>query len=234
LSLEDWRDTTVAGLRAFADGRRRDAAESWLRAGELINSACGHDALLAAAENNVGVAYLLDGDPQRAAEHFARAARLWDQSRNWIECAEPELASSSVFHLRLAMDHHVAFTALRRGRYLDLCDAGRKIAEFNASIATAPEPAMRGEASLHQSMIEILSSAFGPNSAEVRIVCSAGSDGLAAYGDKAARLAEWPARSYLDTGQYLANVELAAHMSVLLHSRVLPPTIREPGSGNDD
>jgi hypothetical protein len=229
LALEDWRDTTVAGLHAFAGGRIREAAESWLHAAAFINGACGHEALLAAAENNVGVAYLLNSDPQRAAEHFACAARLWDQSRSCIESAEPELASSSVFHLRLAMEHHEAFTALRRGRYLDLCDAGKKIAEFNESIAT-----VSALAAADQSLIEVLTSAFGPNSAEVRILCSAGSDGLAAYRDKAARLAEWPARSYLDTGQYLANVELAARMSVLLHPGVLPPTIREPGSGNDD
>jgi hypothetical protein len=232
LSLEDLRDSTVAGLRAFAGGRLHEAAESWLHAAESIDGACRQEALLAAAENNVGVAYLLNSDPQRATEHFARAARLWDQSRSYIESAEPELASSSVFHLRLAMEHHEAFAALRRGRYLDLCDAGTKIAEFN--VAAASVKTVSALADADQRLIEILSSAFGPNCAEVRILRSAGSDGLAAYSDKAARLAEWPARSYLDAGQHLANVELAAHMSVLLHPRVLPPTIREPGSDNDE
>lgn len=220
-TLKNWRDSNVTALLALADGRAGEAARNWLQAAQLIDASPPDEPLSAMAQNNAGVALLLNAEPEHAADCFTRAAHFWDRTRVRIEASEPELASSSVFHLRLAMKHQNTFTALRRARYLDLCEAGRRIAEFNAGIATTPRPDECRAASADQSMIAALSSAFGPNCIEIRILRGSTDDGLAAYRDKAARLAEWNAHSYVDAGQYLANVELAAHMSALLHLGVL-------------
>ena len=84
-------------------------------------------------------------------------------------------------------------------------------------------------------MIAPLVSAFGAHSVEVRMLLGTADERNAAYREKAERLAEWPVRSYLEGGLYLASVDLAAHMSVVLPlSLSVGDTANESGSGDDD
>lgn len=227
---------TIGGLRAFADGDRREAVECWLTAARLIERANATEPLLAASQNNAGAALLLISDASGALSCLARAHDLWARSREQIDTAEPELVSSSAFHIRLAMQHHETFASVRRSRYLDLCRAGVAIVAFNTTLATSHQPDACNTPDADQDIVAALASAFGANSAEVRMLLGASDDRKAAHRDKAARLADWPARSYLDVGQYLASVELAAHMSMLLPPSfgVAEAVMNENGSGDDD
>lgn len=229
--LEGWVETTAAAFAALADGKPHEAAEGWLRAARQIEAhACVP--LSASAQNNAGAAFLLRSAPQMAAGCFERAAQLWNQCRNHIDGADLPIAGSSVFHLRLAMTHHESFTTLRRNRYLNLCAGAQAIVRSNARLASTPLRVGSDASGTDRSTIASLSSAFGPECAEIRILldCAANAPGaapaphvVAAYRDKAKRLTESPLRANTEVEHYWANVERAARMSVLLHPGLLPP-----------
>lgn len=234
-TLADWRAATIDGLRAYADAETDEAAKRWLTAACMVERAHVTEPLLAAIENNAGAALILMSDASEACSRFARAHDLWTRSHSWIGIVEPELVSSSAFHIRLAMHHHDKFVSARRRRYFDLCEAGRAIVALNSALAASRRSDGGDTRNADDDMIAPLVSAFGAHSVEVRMLLGTADERNAAYREKAERLAEWPVRSYLEGGQYLAGVDLAAHMSVVLPlSLSVGDTANESGSGDDD
>jgi len=216
----------------LADGRPRDAAEQWLLLARRIAGGGAPEPLSAATHNNAGVAYLLRSDPRRAEESFARAEALWQVSRGLLDAADVAIPGrSSVFHLRLAMQHQAAFTELERQRHAIMWAAADAITAFNSLLACACLAESTTIVRADQSMISSLRSAFGPACPELRILDVEG-DGdpprladdanvFAAYRRKAAAQAETAPVSYVDAGQFGALVDRAAHLTALIHPRLL-------------
>lgn len=229
--LKEWVETTAAAFAALADGKPHEAAEGWLHAARQIETlACAP--LSAAAQNNAGAALLLRSAWSMAAGCFERAGELWKECRDHTDGADLPITGSSVFHLRLAMKHHDSFTALRRQRYLNLCAGAQAIVRFNAHLEDA---SIAEAACTHPSTIATLSSAFGPECVEIRILrdCTAEAPGAAlapqvaaAYRDKAMKLTESPLHATTDVEHYWTDIERAARMTVLLHPGLLPPRSR--------
>lgn len=226
---------TIDGLRAYADAEADEAAKCWLAAACMVERAQVTEPLLAAMENNAGAALMLMSDASEARSRFARGHDLWTRSHEKISCVEPELVSSSAFHIRLAMQHHETFVSARRRRYFDLCEAGRAIVALNSALATSRRSDGGGTRNADDDIGALLASAFGAHSVEVRMLLGTADERNAAYREKAERLAEWPVRSYFEGGQYLASMDLAAQMSVVLPlSLSVDDRANESGSGDDD
>ena len=216
---------TAAGFAAMAEGRLDDAAKQWQQAAREIAREGASDPLGAASYNNAGVADLLASETHKAHEKFCEAERLWGRSRAQIESVEIPIAGrSSVFHLRLAMEHHEAFAALRRRKHALICAAASAITRFNARLARSVADGTLG-AEADQNLIPTLSAAFGPSCVEIMILrdASAGGDGLpsaatfAAYRANGARLAETPTHTYVDADRICADLDCAAQLTALMH-----------------
>lgn len=221
--MQDWGKSTVAGFLALADGRTLEAAAHWLYAAQRADFAAAREPLSAAVHNNAGVALLLASNTSDAAERFARATEHWSRTHALIEAADLPITSSSVFHIRLAIEHHETFANVRRRRYLDLCAAAQAATQFNANLASGRT------ARADRGIVQLWSAAFGPACPEVRILRQAEGDGaqlstvaLAAYRDKATGLAQGTMQSYIDTEHFWADVECAVRTTALLHPGLLP------------
>ncbi|MTD94391.1 hypothetical protein GIW81_08595 [Hyphomicrobium sp. xq] len=227
---DDWMGITAAGFAAMAEGRLDDAAKQWQQAAREVGREGASDPLGAASYNNAGVAHLLASDAHRAQEKFCEAERLWGKSRAQIESAEIPIAGrSSVFHLRLAMEHHEAFAALRRRKHTLICAAACAITKFNARLAHSVADGTLGNAKADQSLIPTLSAAFGPSCVEIMILRDALADGdsspttatFAAYRAKGARLAEPSTHTYVDSDRICADLDCAAQLTALMHPGLL-------------
>lgn len=224
---------TADALIALADGNANAAAHLWREsaARSFAEGVC--EPLRAAAHNNVGIAYLIEADPRAAADQLALAAQFWCRSRARIDAMDVTIAGrSSVFHLRLAMQHQDAFCALRRRRYVELCEGARAISAWNARLARGAAAAGAGALDADESFVGVLAAAFGPECPEARLVREAnaiGADAIsAAYRSKAERLAGGAGRSYLHGEGLAAEVECAALATALLHPSLveMPAGIR--------
>lgn len=211
---------SVDGLIALADGRPNAAAHIWLAAaGETPLSA----PLSAAANNNVGIAHLIRANRQEASRHLVLAQQHWALTRESIASLDAPIATrSSAFHLRLAIDHHEAFTGIRRRRLEELSAGAEAITAWNGQMALASEAggnAMRAD----QSMIDALAAAYGPQCPDIQILSEPSmTDGvLKAYRSKADALTRSGPRLHLDSEGGAADIECAARITVLLHSGLL-------------
>lgn len=229
--LQNGLRATASAFTALAGKRPQLAAELWLQAAESITQAAPSEPLRAAAHNNAGVAYLLREEPRDAAEQFALAQRLWDRSRAHVERSDIPIASrSSVFHLQLAMQHHDRFETLRRQRHLTTCAAAHAITHFNVQHAGVTGED-RHAVDADQPMIDVLSSAFGPDCAEIRLLRQGArmrdvlppDKALEAYRNKADLLAKRQPRSYVVAEPFCDDLDRAAQMTALLHRGLLPP-----------
>jgi hypothetical protein len=225
-ALAPWTQLTADAFAALADALPARAADLWLRAADPILRHSASDPLRAAAHSNAGVASLLRSSPREAAAHFTMAQRLWDQSRTQLEHLDMPIAGrSSVFHLRLAMQHQDRFADLQRRRHLASCAAARAITKFNAQQAGTVVGRDPHAIDDDQNLIGVLSSAFGPNCVEVRLLrhgadrpdAPPSSDALAAYRDKAHLLAKRNARARIFAEPFCDDLDRAAQHTALLH-----------------
>ena len=240
---DDWAKRTVSAFAALAESRLEDAARLWLQAALHAEREDASVPLRAAAQNNAGLACLLASDRPMAAAKLAEAERLWSQSRTLIETAEVPIAGrSSVFHLRLAMEHHEAFAVLRRRKHALICTAASAITKFNARLAHSVADGTRGNAEADQKLIPTLSAAFGPSCAEIMILQDASAEGdgapsaltFAAYRAKGAHLAKHRARTYVDADRLCADLDCAAQLTALMHPSLVSalramPSITDEG-----
>ena len=235
MALHECLKSTAEGLASAAAGALDAAAVHWLRAAQQAAAGSLSTSLRAATENNAGIANLLQGEPHAAQARLACADALWGEVRQSIVASEVPIAGrSSVFHLRLAMEHHERFTALRRQRHLDVCDGARAIGQSNALVASQGAGAIGGDARL----MAMLSSAFGPHCPEMALLGAIEvpiTSVLAVYGRKAATLRE-ARRAYPVHGapSLLADLDLTAQMTVLVHPSLLRAQIPPTPSGADD
>ena len=142
-----------------------------------------------------------------------------------IEHADVPLAGrGSVFHLRLAMQHHDAFAQLKRQPLLDLCTAGSAITSCNSALARAPTE----RAADHRDLIALITATLGPDCAEVQLLshwtAPDGSAVRAAYRAKADALAQSAARFDVDSRDPRGELKCALQMTVLLHPSLLSAT----------
>jgi hypothetical protein len=239
---DDWIGITATGFAAMAEGRLADAARQWQQAAREVAREGASDPLGAASYNNAGVAHLLASETHKAQEKFCEAERLWGRSRAQIEIAEVPIAGrSSVFHLRLAMEHHEAFTALRRRKHALICAAACAITKFNARLAQTVADGTLGNAKADQSLIPTLSAAFGPSCVEIMILRDALADGdgspttatFAAYRAKGARLAEPSTHTYVDADRICADLDCAAQLTALMHPGLVSAASNAAGTTDE-
>lgn len=203
----------VNGFIALGNGDAIAAAQLWL---EALLREPDSAPLRAAVHNNAGVAFFIGSKAAEAARQFAQAEQSWSQSLEGIASLDVPIGSrSSVFHLRLAMDHQEAFTALRRRRLLEACAAAQAITRLNARLVLG-EPAKYAAAN----DAEALSAAFGPECPELQLLRAdmSSADVGAAYRRKAEQLVEnvTPARP-----GFTGELECAARLTALLHPALL-------------
>lgn len=239
LVLQEWIQTSAGAFMALAEGRTSTAAELWLRAVDEIAPTQASEPLRAAVHNNAGAALLLIADRAGAGEHLAQAAQLWSQTRVHIESLDVPIASrSSVFHLRLAMQHQEAFAELRRRRFLDVCAAADAITRHNAQLGRLDIDEDPGAPGADQSIIGAVAAALGPECAEVHLLRERDVGELsavhAAYRNKADRLVRRVAGSYVHAAGYRADLDCAAQLTALLHSSLLPTAQLEKGELKTD
>jgi hypothetical protein len=208
----------VNALAALANKLPQQAAEAWLGYAVTVPSEDTLEPMRAAQDNNSGVACCLMSNMRDAATHFARAQDEWRNVRAHVEAMDvPVAGRSSVFHLRLAIDHHDAFASLKRERLLALISAAQAITAYNARLN------LHHENWCDPDMIDALSTAFGPECAEVRLL----REGLspeavrACYRSKAEALARRAEALHLSGNGYAADVERAALITILLHPSLL-------------
>ncbi|MFN3623050.1 MAG: hypothetical protein ACK4TP_03225 [Hyphomicrobium sp.] len=241
LVLQEWIQSSAKAFAALAEGRMPMAAELWLRAAEQIALAHASAPLRAAAHNNAGVAFLLRSQVREAADHFSEATRLWGRAYAHVESLDVPIAGrSSVFHLRLAMQHHEAFAELRRRRFLDVCIAARTITQYNAQLGGLDSRGDRDALEADQSIIGVIAAALGPECAEVHLLreedVAQSAAVRAAYRSKADRLMRRVAGSYVHAAGYRADLDCAAQLTALLHPTLLPatPALERGELENDD
>lgn len=241
LVLQEWIQTSAGAFMALADGHAPMAAELWLRAADQIALTQASEPLRAAVHNNAGVALLLMSDRVGAGDHLAQAAQLWSRVHEHISSLDVPIASrSSVFHLRLAMQHQDAFAELRRRRFLDVCAAAHAITRHNAQLARRDIGEDRSAYEADQAIIGAVATALGPECAEVHLLRERDAAELgavhAAYRSKADRLVRRVAGSYVHAAGYRADLDCAAQLTALLHASLLPaaPELQEGELENDD
>lgn len=208
----------VNALATLGKNRPHEAAEAWLGYAGTVHSDETSAPMRAAQLNNAGVACCLMSNLLDAATHFAHAIEEWRHVRADVEAMEvPVGGRSSVFHLRLAMQHHDAFAALKRERLLVLVAAAQAITAYNARLNSHHEDEREND------MMEALSAAFGPECAEVRLLREALSPEAvsACYRSKADGLARRAEALHLSGTGYAADVERAALITTLLHPSLL-------------
>ena len=219
---EAWFGLTTEGLSALASGDVRTASSAWSAASDLAEQSDLSAPRKAAAQNNAGVVHLLNSRGREARRSFAQARRHWAHARRSLQ-AEPLAVpgASSVFHLRLAMQHHDRFAQMHRERTIGLCRLARAITALNRSVATARDCRGRALAALASEV----SGAFGGQCAELAILSSwtQPSDHGVALGklyhqkaDTVARLGRGDASSEIGK-----EIELAARLTVLMHPALL-------------
>ncbi len=202
----------VNGFIALGNGDANAAAHLWL---EALVHAPDSAPLRGAVHNNAGVAFFIGAKTGEAAEQFAQAEQFWRQALEEIAALDVPIGSrSSVFHLRLAMDHQEALTELRRRRLLEACAAAQAITRHNARL-------MLGEPAEHPAaaQVDVLATAFGAECAEVQLLRQSASsaDVRAAYRRKAELVENGaPVRA-----GFSGELECAARLTALLHPAVL-------------
>jgi hypothetical protein len=214
----------VNALAALGNKLPQQAAEAWLGYAAATRSDDVSAPMRAAQDNNAGVACCLMSNTRDAATHFARAQEEWRHVRAHVEAMDvPVTGRSSVFHLRLAIEHHDAFATLKRERLLALIAAAQAITAYNAQCARETAHKIHGEHAGEQDMIHALSTAFGPECAEVRLLREAESaDAIrACYRGKAEALARRAEALHVSGTGYPADVERAALITTLLHPSLL-------------
>lgn len=180
--MHGWCDETIAGFSAMGASRSADAAAHWLSARNGLRSFVANEALVAAAETNTGVAYLLLRRAGEAHEALGKADRAWQRCLDGIATADVELfGSSSSFHLSLASRNTGAFQNALRRRIARQCEAGLAITRFNR-LLIGGTPA----ASDAHEIASLLADVLGPRSPEVRLLHASSCDSL--YAEKATEL----------------------------------------------
>lgn len=220
LSSNYWMKAAVDGLIALADGDANAAAHIWLAASNQMPVS---DPLRAAANNNVGIAHLIRSNPQEAVRHLALSQHHWHLAAGNIASLDAPIATrSSAFHLRLAMDHHEAFSDIRRRRLQELCAGAEAITARNARLARA-RGSVRHTFQADQGMIGALAAAYGPQCPEIQILSAPSMpDGvMKAYRSKAEALTAPGSRLHLDTEGGAAGIDCAARLTILLHNGLL-------------
>jgi hypothetical protein len=220
---------SVNALSALGKNRPHEAAEAWLGLAGRVHSEDVSEPLLASAYNNAGVACCLMSNPGDAVTHFAHAEDLWRQCRAHIATMDVPIAGrSSVFHLRLAMQHHDAFASLKRERLLHLVAAAQAITTYNAQNSHAPARGISGSPDVDPTMIDALSTAFGRGCAEARLIRETDLDDnvRSAYRSKAESLARRSEALRIGAPGFVGDLECAAQITTLLHPSLLT---RAPG-----
>lgn len=225
----EWRSGSFGGFEALALGHRREAAEAWIKAGAIAASMVQSDPRAAAAQNNRAVGHLLLSQTRDARDEFNGALVRWTSVRRHMLGVEvPVVGASSVFHLKLTMNHHDAFRENRRQRYVQLCEAAMAITSFNVRllgwhIGDDSRPCSDNAATLAS-----LAAAFGDRCPEISIIrkfeSPERSDGppFAEHGEKVKRIRNLQVPSL--SGSFSTdcrNLELAAHLTALLDPRLL-------------
>jgi hypothetical protein len=226
---EPWITATAAGFAAVGEGKIERARLCWLRAASEA-SATASDALMAAARNNAGLACLFADHPVRAQEHFDTAIQLWTRTAAQAAVADfPIPGRSSAFHLRLAVKHHDAFTALQRQRYAQLCAAALAKSMWNTVLAAGALGGDRVAPADARVFASLLSDAFGPHCTDLIILRNALAAGAGEcvvsqdiYGAYAAKVMPPADRHLSDAQAFSADVENGAHLTAIMHPGLLP------------
>ena len=219
----EWTRATGAAFAALESGRQAEAADLWISIWRDVEAGGASLPLRAAARNNAGFARMLIAEPREALRDFQEAAVQWAAARELLDATELDVSGrSSVFHLRLAMNHPNAFEAVGRRRLERLCVAAAAISHANARL-------VRGEPVHSGTLTVMMTETFGARGASTAVVRRAGED-QAAHGNAysgyrltAERLAEGHASSHLTGSDYGADLEHAANLTVLLHSGMVSP-----------
>lgn len=219
----EWTRATGAAFAALESGRQTEAADLWMSIWRDVEAGGASVPLRAAAKNNAGFARILIAEPREALHHFEEAAAQWAAARELLDTTELDVSGrSSVFHLRLAMNHPDAFEALGRRRLERLCVAAAAISHANARL-------MRGESVHSGTLAVMMTEAFGARGASTAVVRHTGEDrgahgcAYSGYRRTAERLMERHASSHLIGSDYGADLEHAANLTVLVHSSMVWP-----------
>jgi hypothetical protein len=218
----EWTRATGAALAALESGCQAEAAELWMSIWRDVEAGDASVPLRAAARNNVGFARILIAEPREALHDFEQAAAQWAAARDLLDATELDVSGrSSVFHLRLAMNRPDAFEAIGRRRLERLCVAAAAISHANARL-------MRGESAHSGTLAVMMAEAFGARGASTAVVRHAGEDrgthgAYSGYRRAAERLVEKHASSHLTGGDYGADLEHAANLTILAHSTMVSP-----------
>lgn len=213
---EEWFALTTSGLDALARDSAREAAALWIKAAGIALGDGLSKAQKAAAQNNAGVAHLINAEERGALICFKQARLHWAHAQRLLH-AEPPVAAaaSSVFHLRLAMEHHDTFAKLRQKRSVRFCRMARAITALNRCNAVPAAPRKAHLTLLATVLSDMLGSRCAPLDilAEYALSAAATSASTAAYRQQLLSVMHLRERQSPASG---GGIELAARLTVLM------------------
>jgi len=134
LELE-WLALTEGAAEEFNDGDCAAAIDRWRKADELAASLPEYDPRRACTLNNSGVAELLGGEHAAARETFVAALSAWDDAHEWVaHMGLQPRARSSLFHMRMELQHRGRYDAPVRNRHRQALQRGRAVTLTNLAV----------------------------------------------------------------------------------------------------
>lgn len=122
----EWLTLTERAAEAFCDEDPGAALDQWRKAEEIAMAFQEGDPRRACSLSNRGLAAILQGDQAAAREALDAAVSAWDEARTWVaDMTLQPRARSSLFHMRMELQHSNRYDEPARKRYLRVLEMGR-------------------------------------------------------------------------------------------------------------